>query len=232
MPDILDRLFDLLFPPARRPLVRAGDHRLPAERFQPARPVLPHWSLRAAAPPPSPLKRGTGRAAAEGVQLSPASEGVRRPAERFQPVRPDIRPDIRRAVRARTDAEAPPSEQRGGAAPVPRLKSPVPNPQSPVPSPEPPARISPSPRRILEALAFLRRLDRAANDLEAAAFGAQDGAFPADTIDALGNIERKAAQAGKLIRTEIARLEDLSRAVAFVPRPRCGQTLRLVSDAL
>ena len=83
------------------------------------------------------------------------------------------------------------------------------------------ASIAPSPKEMLLALDALRRLDRVLNAAEDMAFTLQGGPEsnrPPATIAALKTAEEKLADAGRIIRGEIARIERMSRGGAFVPR--------------
>ena len=90
------------------------------------------------------------------------------------------------------------------------------------------ASIAPSPKEMLLALDALRRLDRVLNAAEDMAFtmqGGPDSNRPPATIAALKTAEEKLADAGRIIRGEIARLERMTRGVAFVPNgPHQGAT--------
>ena len=83
----------------------------------------------------------------------------------------------------------------------------------------PTARIGPSPAAILDGLTLARVLERSLNAAEILAFDGQGADLPGETIAALFNAEEQIAAAGRLMRAEIARLEDLARAVAYVPPP-------------
>jgi hypothetical protein len=98
-------------------------------------------------------------------------------------------------------------------------------------------RIAPTPKQMLTALDKLRRLDRQLNGVEDAAFTAAAQDFPAPALAAFRAAEAKIADAGRLIRAEIARLEDETRGVAYVrppasPHPMAAGALVLVDGGV
>jgi len=83
-------------------------------------------------------------------------------------------------------------------------------------------RIEPSPKQILEALSRLRILDRKLRDAGDAAFDAQNAIIPAASLAAFATAEEKLADAERIIRGEISRLETLSRRVSYSPQPKAA----------